>query len=110
MTRDTFDMFDRQDRGRFGDNEAAPKRQRVTGTSDLIDLTMCLHAESKRGQKDQGAIRVSSDGDDAKAQWLPKSQCEFALTGRRQRSTQGIGVEIVTVALPEWMAKEKGLI
>lgn len=111
MTRDTFDLFQDKERGLFGDNEAsAPRRQRVAGASDLTDLTMCLHAESKKGQKDQGAIRVSSDGDDAKAQWLPKSQCEFALTGRRQRSQQGIGVEVVTVTLPEWMAREKGLL
>lgn len=110
MTRDAFDLFQDKERGRFGDGEASAPRQRVTGSSDLIDVTMCLHAESKRGQKDQGAIRVSSDGDDAKAQWLPKSQCEFALTGKRQRSKQGPGVEIVTVTLPEWMAKEKGLI
>lgn len=110
MTRDTFDMFSDRDRGRFGDNESASARQRVTGSSDLIDLTMCLHAESKRGIKDQGAIRVSSDGDDAKAVWLPKSMCKFSLTGRRQRSRQGIGAEIVTVTLPEGFAKEKGLI
>jgi hypothetical protein len=108
VTRDTFDMFQGRERGRFGDGEQ--KRQRVTGASDLVDLTMCLHAESKRGQKEQGAIRVSSDGDDAKAQWLPKSQCEFVPTGNRQRSKQGPAVEIVTVTLPEWLAKEKGLI
>lgn len=112
MTRDTVDMFREPERGRFGDNEAAPERSRarVTGASDLVDLTMCLHAESKRGQKEQGAIRVSSDGDDTKAQWLPKSQVEFYLTGRRQRSRQGPGVEIITVTLPEWLAKEKGLV
>lgn len=110
MIRDTFDMFQNPDRGRFGDGESTSHRPRVTGASDLIDLTLCLHAESKRGQKEQGAIRVSSDADDAKAQWLPKSQCEFATTGKRQRSKQGIGVEVVTVTLPEWLAREKGLI
>jgi hypothetical protein len=111
MTRDTFDMFQDKDRGRFGDNEVQyPRHRRVTGASDLVDITLCLHAESKRGQKEQGAIRVSSDGDDTKAQWLRKSQCEFVLTGRRQRSKQGPGVEIVTVTCPEWLAKEKGFI
>lgn len=110
--KDTFDMFQDKDRGRFGDNEQAPQHQqpRVTGASDLVDLTLCLHAESKKGMKEVGAIRVSNDGDDTKAQWLPKSQCDFTLTGRRQRSKQGSGVEIVTVTLPQWLAKDKELI
>jgi hypothetical protein len=111
MTRDTFDMFQEPERGRFGDNEsAAPSRARVNGASNLVDVTMYLHAESKRGMKEQGAIRVSDDRDDAKAKWLPKSQCEFVCTGKRERSRQGPFVEIVTVTLPEWLAKEKGLI
>jgi len=107
-----FDMFQDKERGRFGDDESAPSRStpRVTGSSDLVDITACLHAESKPGMKEVGAIRVSNDGDDTKAQWLPKSQVEFSLTGRRQRSKQGLGVEIVTVTLPEWLAKDKGLI
>lgn len=111
MTRDTFDMFQDKERGRFGDNEAStPSRQRVTGASDLIDLTMFLHAESKRGQKDEGTIRISQTGDDTRAQWIPKSQVEFTLTGRRERSRQGQGCEIVTVTIPEWLAREKGLV
>lgn len=112
MTRDTFDMFQDKERGRFGDNEIAPQphQPRVTGSSDLVDVTLFLHAESKRGMKEQGAIRVSSDADDIKAKWLPKSQVEFTPTGKRQRSKQGPGVEVVTVTLPEWLAKDKGLI
>jgi len=112
MTRDTFERFQQPERGRFGDNEEAQthNRARVTGASDLVDITVCLHAESKKGMKETGAIRISNDGDDTKAQWLPKSQVEFSLTGKRQRSKQGPGVEIVTVTLPEWLAKEKGLI
>lgn len=106
MTRDTFDMFQDKDRGRFGDNELASSRdrQRVNGASDLVDLTLCLHVQTPK------AIRVSSDGDDARAQWLPKSQCEFGLIGKRRRSKQGIAVEIVIVTCPEHLAKEKGLI
>lgn len=111
MTRDTFEMFQEPERGRFGDNEsAAPTHARVNGASDLIDVTMYLHAESKPGQKEQGAIRVSDDRDDAKAKWLPKSQVEFVRGGKRERSKQGIFIEVVTVTLPQWLAKEKGLI
>ena len=112
MTRDTFDMFKEPERGRFGDNEsAAPTRARVNGASDLVDVTMYLHAESKPGQKEQGAILVSDDRDDKKAKWLPKSQVECVRTGKRERGTgRSQYVEIVTVTMPQWLASEKGLI
>jgi len=62
--------------------------------SDLVDLTMQLHVETPK------AIRVSDDGDAAKAVWLPLSQIEF------ERKPRGI----VIVTLPEWLAIEKGLV
>lgn len=103
--KDTFDRFQEPERGRFGDNEAATARApRVNGASDLTDLTVFLHAETQK------AILVSSDGDNAKAKWLPKSQCEYQRTGKRERSWQGLGCEIVTVTAPGWLAKDKGLI
>jgi hypothetical protein len=62
--------------------------------SDLIDLTLQIHVMSDR------AIRVSDDGDDKKAVWLPLSQCEVL---------PGPG-SIAVVTLPEWLATEKGLV
>lgn len=62
--------------------------------SDLVDLTMQLHAETAK------AIRVSDDGDDKKAVWLPLSQVEI------ERKAKGI----VIVTLPEWLAIDKGLV
>lgn len=62
--------------------------------SDLVDLTLHLHIKTER------AIRVSETGDDAKAVWLPLSQCEVE-KGRN-------GTVIVTA--PGWLALKKGLI
>lgn len=102
MTRDTLDMFERKERGRFGDNESAP-RQRVTGASDLCDLDLILHNDNPTKK----AIAVSLRGDTPFAQWvwLPRSLIEYEGTG--------IGVNgsaLVRVTLPEYVAKEKGLI
>lgn len=62
--------------------------------SDLVDLTMQLHAETAK------AVLVSDDGDKAKAIWLPLSQCEI------ERKADGI----VIVTLPEWLAIQRGLV
>ena len=99
MTRDTFDMFEKPERGRFGDNETQhrPGRgPRVTGASDLVDVTLVLRNDSK-----PKAIAVS---DPAKSQaewiWLPRSQIEI--------DDRGGG--IVVVSMPSWLAQAKGLI
>lgn len=44
---------------------------------------------------------MSDDGDDAKAVWLPKSQCERG---------DAKGQRIYEFTVPEWLAQEKGLI
>jgi hypothetical protein len=98
MTRDTADMFKQPDRGRFGDNERQVrpgKGPRVTGASDLIDLTLTFRCEKPL------AIAVS---DPAKPRapwvWVPKSQVEV----------QKVDATTVVVTLPEWLAKDKQLI
>jgi len=75
--------------------------------SDLVDLTVCLHAETDK------AVLVSDDGNSLKAQWIPKSQCECVKTGKM---TKGWGTDVrrslpvATLACPEWIAKNKGLL
>jgi hypothetical protein len=64
------------------------------GNSDLVDLTVQVHAETEK------AIFVSDDGDSDSAVWLPKSQIEI----ERKKGN------IVEVTLPEWLAEEKGLV
>ena len=62
--------------------------------SDLIDITVCRHAETDK------AVLVSDDGDKANAVWIPKSQCEI------DEGQCGY----ITITLPEWLALEKELI
>ena len=63
--------------------------------SDLIDVAVVRHAETEK------AILVSETADKEDAVWLPKSQIEVANDGHKN---------FVTVTLPEWLAKDKGLI
>lgn len=95
------DLFDR-DPDRFsGDDEIV---QRVK----LHDLTMALHYGTGR------AVLVSETGDEAKAVWIPKSQVEVLDTGMTtdviKTSGEVVAVPLVVLTLPEWLAKEKGLI
>jgi DNA-directed RNA polymerase alpha subunit len=66
--------------------------------SDLIDVVVQMHAETEK------AVLVSDDGDKDKAVWLPKSQIEID-PSMKERSK---GAAMIT--LPEWLAKDKGLI
>ena len=63
--------------------------------SDLIDVACCQHAETDR------AILVSETADKKDARWLPKSQIEIENDGHNN---------FITVIMPEWLARDKGLI
>ncbi len=69
-----------------------------SGKSDLVDLELQLHAETKL------ALLVSDDGDAKYAKWIPKSKIEFEHRERNGRAA------LVLVTLPEWLAIEKGLV
>ena len=66
----------------------------MAGNSDLCDVTVRVHHTTER------AVLVSDDGDPEKAVWLPLSQVEV--------ETKANGIAEIT--LPEWLAKERGLI
>lgn len=110
MTGDTFDKFQPPERGRFGDNEAAPEshtRPRVTGASDLKDIELLRHAVTERG------ILVSNGRHGTKPQWLPLSQVEVEDTGRRERiwnDDYRQSAPVVIITMPEWLAREKELL
>jgi hypothetical protein len=99
--KDTFDMFAPPERGRFGENETEhrPGRgPRVTGASDLVDLTLILKAQTAKaiGVLDP-AKPVLNNGQPI---WLPKSQIEY-VPGRAGS---------VVVTMPQWIATQKGLV
>ena len=66
--------------------------------SDLVDLDVMVHAETDR------AVRVSLDGEDHGAVWLPRSQIEVHYTGRKHN-----GAKLAQITLPEWLATREGL-
>lgn len=59
--------------------------------SSLIDIEVSMKAETEK------AIAVTEDGESVV--WLPKSQIEIEEHA-----------DTITVTLPEWLAKDKGLI
>ena len=63
--------------------------------SDLIDLSVQVHRRTER------AVLVSDDGDEREAVWLPLSQIEIDGPDRKG---------IATITMPEWLAKDKGMI
>lgn len=107
MSRDTFDAFQPQERGRFGDNEfAADQPARLKGGAKLHDLAMILHVDMERPR----AVLAGLTEDRRAAVWLPKSQVEIVTIGPQERKLRGIVIQAVRITLPEWLAKEKGLI
>ena len=68
------------------------------GKSDLVDVDVYLHHST---DGDTGAHKVSLDGDDKTAIWVPKSACEI----ERQN-----GSTVWVLTLREALAIDKGLI
>ena len=62
--------------------------------SDLLDLEVILHARTEK------AVKVSTDGNSAKAVWVPRAHIEI-----EHKYTN-----VYELTLPEWLAYEKGLI
>jgi hypothetical protein len=92
MTRDAFDMFQEPERGRFGDNE---RRRRRKDNGKRVTLTLKLH-------RDNPLSLTVSDPAKPQGRWvsLPKSQIEYRDLGHAE----------VEVEIPEWLAKNEGLI
>ncbi len=65
------------------------------------ELTLYLHHETHEGEASMGAIKVSDDGVEARAVWLPKSQVTWRSAGKGN---------IIIADVPMWLAEEKGLV
>lgn len=64
---------------------------------DLIDLEMVLLSATEK------AIFVSDTGESNRGVWLPKSQVEYGFEDPKRP-------DLVSVTVPEWLARDKGLI
>lgn len=64
-------------------------------TKELVQLHMCLHAQTKM------AMLLSIDGDEDNANWFPKSQLDVV-------DSDEAHYRVVT--MPEWLAKKHELI
>jgi hypothetical protein len=103
MIRDTFDLFDRPGRGRFGDDEL---RGNDSARASLVDIDLVLHHRTDKG------LLVSLDGNEASAVWLPRSACEVVPNGfaiGTLRNGQRARLPQLGVTLPEHLAVAKGL-
>lgn len=67
--------------------------------SDLVDVTLYLHAETEK------AILASTDGNRAKAVWLPKSQIEM-----EEVKVNSVVTKSWVVTMREALAIDKGLV
>lgn len=100
----------------MGDTGQKPKEIAADNPSPRItescDLELILHYDNEV----KAAIQVSETGDVSKAVWLPKSEIEFRLAGRNAPATTTAGnpvpggLPVIIANVPEWLAKEKGLI
>ncbi|MGD9766791.1 MAG: hypothetical protein AB7U62_04030 [Pseudolabrys sp.] len=69
-----------------------------------VTLTLMHHG-------DAGAcIKVSETGDLSSAVLLPKSQIEVVSAGRHRGRLGAAKADVVEVAMPEWLAKDRGLL
>lgn len=71
----------------------------MSGRNELVDLALYVHHET------DAAYRVSDDGKDANAVWLPKSQIELVPDGQPKP-----GAYTAVVTMPVWLAQDKELI
>lgn len=103
--RDSFDLFDegQRTRSRFGDNELRDDDSNRVTKSNLVDLDLILHNDNP--SKLAIAVSLRPDTPFAGWVWLARSLIEYERTGIGADKSQ-----LVRVALPENIAKEKGLI
>lgn len=100
------------DQGQQPREVAADKPAVRPPKTEHVELDLVLHYDNEV----RATVLVSESGDESKAVWLPKSEIAIAETGRRAPAitTQGKPVEnglpVIACNIPEWLAKDRGLI
>jgi len=98
MSRDQFSFF--------GDDEQPTRNGGISSSS--IDLEMVLHYDTGK------AVQVSDTGEEKRAVWLAHKHILINRNGREvpavKRDGQHTILPVVTITIPEWLAKKEGLI
>ena len=92
MTRHLFDMM------------SEPGADDSADDADSITLTLAIHGEVGK------SLKVSETGDDKKTVLLPNSEIKVSITGRHTDTPGHPKYAIGDVTMPEWLAKDRGLI
>lgn len=100
MSRDLFDLMG-------GDEARAPFNGELLAQHDMIEFEMVLHYQTP------DAVHVSLTGEDIDAEWLPKTHIKINRDGRQipavKKDGQRTILPVITVLVPKWLAKIKGL-
>jgi hypothetical protein len=101
MSRDLFDLMG-------GDDADTSRNGELPAQHDKVELEMVLHYDTGK------AVQVSDTGEEARAVWLRKSQIQMNASGKKvpsvKKDGQRVVLPVVTINIPEWLAKNKGLI
>jgi hypothetical protein len=81
------------------------------GTQAPTEILVAVHLDTP----DRKAIRVSIDGDGARATWISRSQISrYELTGKTTEGTDNRGgrvtLPLANIEVPEWLARDRGFI
>lgn len=77
----------------------------------VAELNMAVHVD----REGHAARKLSLDGDDRNAKWIPRSLTRsFHLIGKKTSGTDAFGARVILpiahITLPEWKARQDGLI
>ena len=103
------DLVDKMGGGRGREPERIADDDRGSSQkARLHDFAMTLHYDTGK------AVLVSDNGEESKAVFLPRSVIEIFDNGKTgpavNRHGESIVLPIVIVTVPEWLARDKGLI
>lgn len=96
MIRDLFDLMG-------GDNDRTSMNGNLPAQHDMIELELVVHGESEL------SVNVSETGS-GKVIPLPRKEIKVTPTGRRTDNIGKPKFSICNVVMPEWLAKDRGLI
>lgn len=88
--------------------EPEPLSDERVQKSRMCELAVVMHYDTGK------ALFVSATGEEARAVWIPRSQVEVYDEGKTSPAIRKDGQRttrpLICLVIPEWLAKEKGLV